>query len=799
MENKKTKIISIVALVALALTVVTATYAYFQAQTGEGSQTDIKINANTVDTFTFETGSAISLSLDQTSFASGAGNITGNTYASAKLTANKKTNSATNNYNLYLNISDNNFSYTQSTSYPEILLTIKDASNNEITSISGLEYKTVTDGKGASISGFDITTKTGLITLLSNRKITTTSTKTDTWNITATFVNYNADQSKNAGKSFSGQVLISKDSFDNYKPNTINTLSATKSGTNLTVNLNVEQGSNEIDKYYYAIEESNGIAMLSNNTNKVQRLSNKIAANTLTYVESTSSSYTFTNLSASKDYKVSAYVVDKKKLKSNTYEYNYYSDSYVYPVINKVETTATLSSITAVVTATKGTNNISKYYYSIDGGNTFVESTSNTYTFSSLIKNTSYKIVVKVIDSNNKYSNVFVTSSKTSDSITLASYVKSLYTGTQGNNGIYYHDASLANGAGDNSYRYAGGDYVLTEAGKATGATMMIGYNNTVTTALIDFYCNGTKQYVGDTCSASQTHYYLIKGDTTQYQTYKETLNKAVEKGYLTKDNVKNFVCFGSNTSPCSTENLYRIIGVFGNNVKLIKWDYAKSSLLGTDGDFSQEYSYSYFSGEQGESPTRNSLYNWNYSTKKNTWSESNLNKVNLNTNFINNIGTTWANKIATTTWKVGGNTSANIGKSVPATAYQNEIVNPVTTNTTDNKTEYTAKIGLMYVSDYYYATSPSAWTLVGYNSSDATKDYRFSKGENWLYGGGWDWTISRDAGDSRDAFVVNLAGYALDHDVRDNCRGVRPSFNLLSSTTYVSGSGIASDPIVIN
>ena len=417
MKQQKTKIISIVALVALALTVITATYAYFQAHTGEGSQTDIKINANTIDTFTFETGSAINLSLDQTSFASGKGNITGNTYASAKLTANNKTNSATNNYNLYLNISDNNFAYTQSTSYPEILLTIKDASNNEITSISGLEYKTATDGKGASISGFDITTKTGLITLLSNREITTTSTKTDRWNITATFVNYNADQSKNAGKSFSGQVLISKDSFDDYKPNTINTLSATKSGTNLTVNLNVEQGSNEIDKYYYAIEESNGIAMLNNDVNKVQRLSNKLAANTLTYVESTSSSYTFTNLNSSKDYKVSAYVVDKKKLKSNTYEYNYYSDNYVYPIINKVETSTTSSSITAVVTATKGTNNISKYYYSIDGGNTFAESTNNSYTFTGL-KNGTYKFVAKTMDSNNKYSNVYVKSVITSDIIT---------------------------------------------------------------------------------------------------------------------------------------------------------------------------------------------------------------------------------------------------------------------------------------------------------------------------------------------------------------------------------------------
>lgn len=74
MENKKTKIISVVSIIALALTLFTATYAFFAAQTGEGAQTDIKINASTVDTLTFETGSAISLSLDQENFASGKGN-----------------------------------------------------------------------------------------------------------------------------------------------------------------------------------------------------------------------------------------------------------------------------------------------------------------------------------------------------------------------------------------------------------------------------------------------------------------------------------------------------------------------------------------------------------------------------------------------------------------------------------------------------------------------------------------------------------------------------------------------------
>ena len=212
MENQKTKIISIASIIALALTLVTATFAYFMAQTGEGKSTDIKINASTVDTFTFEAGSAISLNLNQDNFASGAGNQTGTTFAKAMLSANNKTNTATEHYYMYLNISENTFTYTQDANTPEILLTIKDASGNEIKSITGLTYKTnVTDGKGASISGFDITTKSGLITLFDNREITTTSSKTEEWNITVTFVNYNANQAGNAGKSFNAKLMIQKE------------------------------------------------------------------------------------------------------------------------------------------------------------------------------------------------------------------------------------------------------------------------------------------------------------------------------------------------------------------------------------------------------------------------------------------------------------------------------------------------------------------------------------------------------------------------------------------------------------
>ena len=179
------------------------------------------------------------------------------------------------------------------------------------------------------------------------------------------------------------------------------------------------------------------------------------------------------------------------------------------------------------------------------------------------------------------------------------------------------------------------------------------------------------------------------------------------------KNELNNFVCFGTNESPCPIDNLYRIIGVIDGKVKLIKYDYANSNLLGTDGDYYGETTpdANYYKGSLS---TINTYY-WNYkATNKatNTWSTSLLNKTNLNTNFINNIGTEWANKIAATTWKVGGNLYSNIAGSIPSVAYQNEIVNPAT-NSTDNATEYNAKIGLMYISDYGFAASPEAWGLI--------------------------------------------------------------------------------------
>ena len=409
MKNKKAITLSIIASLALLVLIIGATYAYFQASGGDGTSANLRVTTYTTDIITFEVGSNINIETNATLFSQGKGNASGTTFARATLTANNKTNSATENYNLFLNISDNTFVYSVDTNTPELILTIKDKSNNEVTSIEGLTYKTVTDGKGTTIKGFDITNKNGLLTLF-NKDITTTSKTVEEWNVTVTFVNYNKDQTKNAGKKFDAQLIISKDNFSDYTPNTINTLSATKSGNNLTVNLNLENGSNPIDKYYYAIEETNGLAILDSKAS-IKRLSNRLAVSELTYVESNNSSYTFTNIKTDANYNVYAYAVDNKKVKTNTYNYKYTSN-YNLPVISKVETSKTSNSITATVTATKGTNSISKYYYSIDNGSTFTESTSNSYTFNNLSNNTNYRIVVKVMDTNGKYSNTYVVSQK---------------------------------------------------------------------------------------------------------------------------------------------------------------------------------------------------------------------------------------------------------------------------------------------------------------------------------------------------------------------------------------------------
>ncbi len=298
---------------------------------------------------------------------------------------------------------------------------------------------------------------------------------------------------------------------------------------------------------------------------------------------------------------------------------------------------------------------------------------------------------------------------------TLANYIKSQYTGTQGANNLYLHDSTLENGAGDNSYRFAGPS---------------------------------------------------------------ETTN--------------NFVCFGydSKDGSCPIDNLYRIIGVFDDQVKLIKYDYAKSTLLGTDGDYSSTYSAAGMSSSSyGNNKGQNSkeeigVYYWSTNSNS-TWSESRLNTINLNKNYINNIGTKWSEKISDHTWKVGGNTWNNIGTQTAPSAYQNEINGPATNKTVN------AKVGLMYVSDYGYAASSSSW-------STALNSYNNVIANNCMYMGLYEWTLASRTDISDIAFVVDYTGYVYYYYVYRSYGAVRPVFYLKPEIAYSVGSGTISSPYIL-
>ena len=91
------------------------------------------------------------------------------------------------------------------------------------------------------------------------------------------------------------------------------------------------------------------------------------------------------------------------------------------------------------------------------------------------------------------------------------------------------------------------------------------------------------------------------------------------------------------------------------------------------------------------------------------------------------------------------------------------------------NSTTYSAKIGLMYVSDYGFAASNSHWTTELYNYESTTSD-------NWLYLVSYEWTISRDSDTTTYAFNINHSG-SVRSDLVLNLNGaVRPCFYLNSN-----------------
>ena len=217
--------------------------------------------------------------------------------------------------------------------------------------------------------------------------------------------------------------------------------------------------------------------------------------------------------------------------------------------------------------------------------------------------------------------------------------------------------------------------------------------------------------------------------------------------------NPNNYVCFGSDAVTCPTDNLYRIIGVFGDQVKLIKTTSIGSYAWDADGDNT-----------------------WDASTKPDIY-------TTLNATYYNTIGSKWQNLISETKWQVGG---MDWGTTNIAKDYYNTEVGIGQSGYEENM-----KVGLIYVSDYGYGVSGNYWTTEIYN-------YESTVDSNWMYLGSTEWTISRTPSRSTAAFTVDNTGYAYDYDASFGY-AVRPSFYLQPWVLYSSGDGTQENPYRIS
>ena len=132
------------------------------------------------------------------------------------------------------------------------------------------------------------------------------------------------------------------------------------------------------------------------------------------WYESTSNSYTFSNLTSNTTFYVQVKVVDnngRESAVSNTTV----ATIYINPTVNSVSASnITSNSVRLTINATAGSNSIAKYYYSSNNGSSYVSSSSNTYTFNNLSAGTTYNFRVYVVDSLGVKSNEKTTSATTS-------------------------------------------------------------------------------------------------------------------------------------------------------------------------------------------------------------------------------------------------------------------------------------------------------------------------------------------------------------------------------------------------
>ena len=178
-----------------------------------------------------------------------------------------------------------------------------------------------------------------------------------------------------------------------------------------------------------------------------------------------------------------------------------------------------------------------------------------------------------------------------------------------------------------------------------------------------------------------------------------------------------------------------------------------------------------------------------------NNWARPATLNTELNTTYLNSLDSTAQTMIETAKYYLGGykNTS-----TTPVDMYNYERkISGSSYYYGSNPNSWTGKLGLMYLSDYGYA-SDVCETKELYNNS-SSNDLRACNTTNWLYNIKVnDWLLPQDASLSNYAFNVYSDGLASYGNVNNNQFAVRPVLYLTSSAKIIGGNGTSSSPYTL-
>ena len=158
---------------------------------------------------------------------------------------------------------------------------------------------------------------------------------------------------------------------------------------------------------------------------------------------------------------------------------------------------------------------------------------------------------------------------------------------------------------------------------------------------------------------------------------------------------------------------------------------------------------------------------------------------------------------ISENVWNIGGNTYNNPSSApygLPLLDQYNKERGTITYQNS-HPTDWTGKVGLIYASDYGYASTNSECREnlragVVYDKAKEQNDYANTKCklDNWLQKSSWYWTLSSSSGSSARVFYVTGNGAVNGNDAFIS-NSVCPAVFLKSDILIASGTGEKDSP----